>query len=234
MTENTAGLLMEPDPAILDNYEQGPDGKWYWADKEPGCEERHLAAALGDKPCPDCGNDSWVSNSPSELARQEEEQVGDVNSDEKGSGARYNAGKPPMNYIPLRQQLIVWEKYNDVLSAQQKCVLEALAMFEIYELGACDVVGLLTLEDLSDSTFVWAYGAEKYAAFNWAKGMKWSIPLACISRHVQAILGGEITDPESGCSHWCHVVCNILILEHYENFYQEGDDRPPAEVFSNG
>ena len=29
------------------------------------------------------------------------ENVGDVNSEEKGSGARYNKGKAPLNFIPF-------------------------------------------------------------------------------------------------------------------------------------
>lgn len=212
---NTAGLYVEPDPSIIDDYEQRADGKWYVKEQvEDLINQNRLMEA--DERIDDLN-----------------ENVGDVNSDEKGSGARYNAGKPPMHYIPLRQQIIVWDEYK-VLSVQQMCVLDALAMFEMHQVEACEVVRLLTIEDLIDASYVWHYGAEKYAAFNWTKGMKWSIPLACISRHVQAILGGESTDTESGYTHWGHVVCNILMLEHYANFYQEGDDRPPAEVFSNG
>lgn len=158
--------------------------------------------------------------------------VGDVTSDEKGSGARYNTGKPPMAYIPLRQQLIVWRGYKR-MTRDMLGIISELIRFEQGEVPMWNVVSLLSLTDLNDATYVWDYGANKYSAFNWAKGMKWSIPLACISRHVQAILGGEELDAESGCKHWGHVVCNILMLEHYEQFYKDGDDRPPPEVFSS-
>lgn len=43
---------------------------------------------------------------------QPEGQVGDINSAEKGSGARYNAGKPDLSLIPLctlEDEARVWE-----------------------------------------------------------------------------------------------------------------------------
>ena len=152
------------------------------------------------------------------------EGIGDVNSDAKGSGARYNEGKPPMHYIPLRQQLIVWKGYKSFGYGR---IMEELSAFEQREVKMWNVISLLTLNDLREATYVWDYGAKKYAPWNWAKGMAWSVPLACISRHMQAILVCEELDPESGCSHWGHIVCNLLMLEHYEWFYPEGDDRPP-------
>ena len=156
--------------------------------------------------------------------------VGDVNSNEKGSGARYNTGKPPMHFIPLEQQMIVWLGH-DQIDRHQWCIMEKLALFEKGEVPMCDVVSLLYLEDLEKASYVWAYGADKYAAFNWATGMAWSIPLSCISRHIQAIIRGEKIDKGSQCDHWGHVVCNILMLDHYSRYYTEGDDRPPKEVF---
>lgn len=161
------------------------------------------------------------------------EGVGDVNSDAKGSGARYNSGKPPMHYIPFRQQLILFDRYLDN-RRDIRLVMQKLAEFEAGGDSAIwDILmHLVELSDIHDATYVWDYGAKKYAAFNWAKGMAWSIPLACISRHIQAIIvHGEEFDEESGCKHWGHVVCNLLMLEHYSVFYREGDDRPPASVF---
>ena len=77
---------------------------------------------------------------------------------------------------------------------------------------------------------VWEHGATKYAAWNWTKGMSWSIPYACIMRHLIAWMWrGEENDPESGCSHLAHVVCNVMMLMHYAKFYPEGDDRPLKE-----
>lgn len=112
--------------------------------------------------------------------------IGDVNSNEKGSGARFNGGKPDFSLIPL-----------------------------------------VTLEDEAK---VWMYGKQKYAAWNWAKGMPWSVPLACALRHLSAWQRGEDVDAESGLPHLAHVMCNIRMLTLYTKTYPEGDDRPPQEL----
>lgn len=108
--------------------------------------------------------------------------VGDVNSAEKGSGARYNDGKPAFELIPLY-------------------LLEGEAR-------------------------VWDYGRRKYAPWNWAKGMPWSVPFACAMRHLAAWQRGEELDPESGFPHLDHIACNIRMLQLFARTYPEGDDRP--------
>lgn len=108
--------------------------------------------------------------------------IGDVASDTKGSGARYNNGKVPYELIPTH-------------------LLESTAR-------------------------VFEHGARKYATWNWAKGMPWSVLIGCMKRHLAAIERGEDIDPESGQRHVGHLMCNALMLEHYMNTYTEGDDRP--------
>ena len=108
--------------------------------------------------------------------------IGDVASTEKGSGARFNTGKPDYSLIPL-------------------CTME-------------------------DEAKVWAYGKQKYAAWNWAKGMAWSVPLACLMRHIAAWQKGEELDPESGLPHLAHAMCNLRMLTLYSKTFTEGDDRP--------
>ena len=117
---------------------------------------------------------------------KEDKGIGDVNSDAKGSGARYNTGKADLSLIPL-----------------------------------------VTLEEEAK---VWEYGKAKYAAWNWAKGMNWSVPYACALRHLSAWQRGEEIDPESGQSHLAHVMCNIRMLMLYSKTYKEGDDRPPKDL----
>src|SRR5437899_3061811 len=48
---------------------------------------------------------------------------------------------------------------------------------------------------------VLAFGAKKYAAHNWRKGMAWSRLGDAAMRHLLAWLDGEDVDPETGLSH---------------------------------
>ena len=107
--------------------------------------------------------------------------IGDVSSNERGSGARYNDGKPAMELVPL-----------------------------------------LALEDCAR---VFDYGRRKYSDWNWAKGMPWSAPLACLLRHMAAWQRGEDLDPESGLPHLGHAMCNLVMLSTFARTYREGDDR---------
>ena len=75
---------------------------------------------------------------------------------------------------------------------------------------------------------VFTGGKLKYAEWNWAKGMQWSVCFDCVFRHLLKwwYLGEDI-DPESGEHHLDHVLANIFMLKHYTKTYTEGDDRPP-------
>ena len=107
--------------------------------------------------------------------------VGDITSDERGTGARFNSGKPSFDLIPLAA--------------------------------------------LEDCAKVFDYGRRKYADWNWAKGMAWSVPLGCILRHLAAWQRGEDTDAESGLPHLGHIMCNLVMLSTYDRTFREGDDR---------
>ena len=110
-----------------------------------------------------------------------EGSVGDINSTEIGSGARYNAGKPDFSLLPL------WT--------------------------------------LAEEVAVWEYGRRKYAAWNWMKGMMWSIPFACLMRHLALWQMGEELDKESGLPHLAHAMCNLRMLVAYKRVFPQGDDR---------
>lgn len=120
------------------------------------------------------------------LAQFEGMGIGDVHSQEKGSGARYNTGKPDLSLIPL-------------------CTLE-------------------------DEARVWEYGKRKYSAWNWTKGMPWSVPYACLMRHMSAWQRGEENDAESGLPHLAHAMCNLRMLTLYASNYTDGDDRPKEQL----
>jgi hypothetical protein len=154
--------------------------------------------------------------------------VGDLESNEKGTGARFNDGKPPMELIPLA---LLAQHFGET----QRPVIRALVDFtkhrEPYHLvcaylSTSEIVGV-EIDLLEIEARVFGYGAKKYAAWNWAKGMPWSVPVACIIRHLMAIERGEENDPESGLPHVGHIACNLRMLMHYVDHYPEGDDLFP-------
>lgn len=112
--------------------------------------------------------------------------VGDLNSEEMGSGARNNFGKPDLSLIPLNT--------------------------------------------LFDEARVWEYGKKKYKEWNWVKGMSWSVPYACMIRHMAAWQNGEENDEESGLPHLAHAMCNLRMLTLFAKNYKEGDNRPVGKL----
>lgn len=157
--------------------------------------------------------------------------IGDVTSDARGSGARYNTGKAPVELIPLRI----------IASSAQRAggnaaVAQALLSVGLYqERGELahlyDAIGVLGAT-WAECAAVLDYGRQKYAAWNWAKGMPWSVCFGCIGRHALDILSGEEADLESGLPHRGHILCNLVFLIHYAQHYPEGDDRPPPACFA--
>jgi uncharacterized HAD superfamily protein len=73
-------------------------------------------------------------------------------------------------------------------------------------------------------------GSIKYEPHNWQKGMKWSIVLASLKRHIQAIEIGEDYDKETGLLHSAHVMCNAAFLTEYYKIYPQGDDRQRRKI----
>lgn len=157
-------------------------------------------------------------------AHERQRGVGDIGSTQKGSAARYNGGKPDMSLIPL--DILVDSFHGIDQYAEVKAAVRCVGLFQMG--GDADNLHTATrlLHDYwGDCANVFTYGKEKYAAWNWAKGMDWSIPIACIGRHFEKIALGEWLDNESGHPHIGHIMCNIVMLIHYTRTYLEGDDR---------
>lgn len=158
--------------------------------------------------------------------------IGDVTSSAKGSGARYNTDKPPLELLPLRILAAYYAKVEEDCGSTdtQKAALKSLrALADWQERGEVDALldALVALGNpLLEASHVFDYGRAKYAEWNWAKGMPWSVPLACAARHLVAILDGQDADPESTRLHSGHVACNLVMLLTYIRTYIEGDDRP--------
>ncbi len=72
------------------------------------------------------------------------------------------------------------------------------------------------------------FGANKYAANNWRRGMVWSQPASGLLRHITAWLEGEDTDDESGLNHLDHAAACLAFLTHMvsDERYKKLDDRP--------
>ena len=72
---------------------------------------------------------------------------------------------------------------------------------------------------------VLGFGAQKYAAHNWRKGMKWSRLGDAALRHLLAWIDGEDVDPETGLSHLAHLRCCAGFLIEYQAAGLGDDDR---------
>ena len=69
------------------------------------------------------------------------------------------------------------------------------------------------------------FGAEKYAPFNWCKGLKYTEICESLLRHTHAFLEGEDNDPESKLEHVGHIACNALFISYMFLFRKDLDDR---------
>ena len=152
--------------------------------------------------------------------------VGDLSSDEKGSGARDNGYKQPLDLIPVSVWRNNWR--HDILNHPQGIeITEMLYGLQRWQEGETAMLDQMMVGvELGGAVDVFSYGAKKYAEWNWAKGMQWSVPLGCALRHVLAMLEGEALDPESGQPHLNHVYCNVIMLQYFARHYPDGDDRP--------
>ena len=86
-----------------------------------------------------------------------------------------------------------------------------------------DLLDPLALEGLAA---VLAFGAKKYSAHNWRKGISYSRLIAALLRHTFAIIKGERNDPESGLPHIDHVGCCWMFLSNMMKTRKDMDDLP--------
>lgn len=84
---------------------------------------------------------------------------------------------------------------------------------------------------LVPKSLIWAvgailtFGAKKYGAHNWRKGLAWSRAYNATLRHLTAWWDGEDKDVESGKSHLHHAACELAFLIEYEEKGVGHDDR---------
>lgn len=156
--------------------------------------------------------------------------VGDLASKKVGSGARKNSGKDPLDFIPVSHWAILW---NEALSEKGHYdVVTMLYHLADWQEGEDESIydALLAMSDhWEESIKTFTFGAKKYAKWNWAKGMEWSIPVGCILRHTRALVNGETIDADSGTTHAGCITCNLHMLAWYTGRYPQLDDRPIFE-----
>jgi len=156
--------------------------------------------------------------------------VGDVNSTERGSGARFNDGKPDLSLIPpafLRNK-----------GGEHGALLTSLSF--LYHKGDDDALRLWFKTKMAEpevqniTAKVFEFGKQKYAAHNWMKGMAWSVPLACACRHADKLwFEGEELDKDSGLHHIGHIMANVIMLLEYRFTFPEGNDLPYKVLNAN-
>jgi len=164
--------------------------------------------------------------------------VGDLDSDDVGTGARMNADKLAVDMIPVRHWVTVLQQavtnrgdhtWEDM--AIIAC-LKALARFQEGRINGEELLQAVPHPWFNQAVEVFVYGAKEYKPWNWLKGMPWSVPLACAVRHAKAhVLMGEYGDKESGWPHYGHLVCNLVMLATYYDTYKAGNDFPDPRFF---
>ena len=151
--------------------------------------------------------------------------VGDINSTERGSGARFNDGKPDLSLIP---PICLPYSGDPVHLSLLSSLYNFMYLGDGYLLvNQSSPYRKLMYKHYADCANVFSYGAKKYAPHNWVKGMKWSVPIACILRHAHKLwVEGEENDPESGLPHVGHILCNLVMLDYYTQHYDDLNDLP--------
>jgi hypothetical protein len=86
-------------------------------------------------------------------------------------------------------------------------------------------MGLIPPLALMDVAEVYTFGAKKYEAHNWAKGMDWSRIYDAMQRHLNAFWAGQDLDPETSLCHLAHAAWGCLTLLEYRRLHPELDDR---------
>ena len=154
--------------------------------------------------------------------------VGDLNSTAPGSAARASAGKAPLDLIDLR----VLADSLPRETKTRKQVLDVLVLLGDFQMTGTsealdDALGAaMDLTTPEEVAAVLEFGKRKYAAWNWSKGFKWSVPIGCAARHLLAVHRGQMHDTESGLPHYAHVWCNLMMLSTFIRDYPDGNDLP--------
>lgn len=82
---------------------------------------------------------------------------------------------------------------------------------------------LVHFRSLDPMVRVLMYGADKYAADNWKKGLDKKEILDSMQRHLGELIDGQETDEESQLPHIGHILCNCMFYQYHHGKKEEND-----------
>lgn len=85
-------------------------------------------------------------------------------------------------------------------------------------------ISFIPSEYIEGTASVFQFGAKKYAAHNYRKGLAHSRLLDAAMRHILAILRGEEIDPESRLPHRYHASCSLAMYDYMVLHHPELND----------
>lgn len=91
----------------------------------------------------------------------------------------------------------------------------------------CELLSPIALSATAD---VLGFGARKYAAHNWRKGLAWSRVIGAIFRHLFAFMQGEDLDKETGLPHIDHIAAEVMFIQEFYRTRKDLDDRHKLET----
>lgn len=136
-------------------------------------------------------------------------------------GDRFNTGKAPVWLIP-------WAALSPLIDEVDRPAAHALWLWSRRDAYASTALreAVKSEDAVLSAAQILGFGAEKYAAFNWEKGLSFVDTVSSGIRH--AIATAE-NDVESSKPHRFHLLCNVLFAAAFDadpDRYKKFDDRP--------
>ncbi len=94
-----------------------------------------------------------------------------------------------------------------------------------------DLIPVYPLEQVAR---VLTFGAKKYDAENWRKGLQFKRTIGSIKRHLADFEVRKDIDDDSGLHHLAHLITDAMMLLEHTVTHPELDDRPYGVANRNG
>lgn len=88
---------------------------------------------------------------------------------------------------------------------------------------------LVPYDAVNEIAKVLTFGAAKYEARNWEKGMDWSRAFGALQRHLTRWFHGQDKDKETQLTHLANAGCCLFFLISWELRQVGNDDRPKLD-----